>query len=71
MRLRILVGTAFLVVGLAVYGVIVMAVAVRLPPQPVLAFGFYALAGIAWVLPAGWLTRWMQQAAPFRQPPEG
>jgi hypothetical protein len=63
MRLRILVGTAALVLGLAAYGLVIAALAARLmPPSPVLAFVIYALAGIAWVGPAARLTRWMQRS---------
>jgi Protein of unknown function (DUF2842) len=69
MRLRILVGTIILLFGLALYGVLVMAVAARLPENAALAFGFYALAGVAWVVPASLLTRWMVRARPYRPPP--
>ena len=69
MRLRILFGTLALVAGLAVYGGVAMAIAARLPQSAVIAFGFYALAGIAWVPPASLIVRWMGRAAPFRPPP--
>ncbi len=69
MRLRILLGTLAMLVGLALYGLAVMAVAVRLlPAHWAVEMVFYALAGIAWVFPAARLTRWMQQAPPFRPP---
>lgn len=72
MRLRILVGTVLLVAGLAAYGLLVMAVAVRLLPSHwAVQGGFYAVMGIAWVWPAARLTRWMQDAAPHRPPPTG
>jgi hypothetical protein len=72
MRLRILIGTAVLVLGLAIYGVIVAAVTARLlSPGSLAAFAVYAVAGLVWVLPAARLARWMQAAAPFRPPPEG
>lgn len=69
MRLRILLGTVILVVGLAAYALAVIWVAARLLPErwPIEA-AFYALAGIAWIFPAARLTRWMQRAAPFRPP---
>lgn len=70
MRLRILFGTTVLVLGLAAYGLAVAVLAVRvLPRQPLLEIVFYAIAGIAWIAPAAWLTRWMQAAAPYRPPP--
>jgi hypothetical protein len=71
MRLRILVGTLGLLVGLVIYGALAMAIAARLPQNALLAFGFYAVAGIAWVAPASLLTRWMVHAAPYRPPPSG
>lgn len=69
MRLRILFGGVGLALGLALYAVLVMAVAARLPESAVLAFGFYAIAGVAWVAPASLVTRWMLRAAPYRPPP--
>lgn len=72
MRLRILIGSLGLVLGLAIYGLVVMALAVELLPRHwIVQAVFYAAAGIAWVWPAAWLTRWMQQAAPHRPPPAG
>jgi hypothetical protein len=72
MRLRILFGTLLLVLGLGLYALAVMAVATRLLPDHwALEMAFYALAGIAWIFPAAQLTRWMQQAPPFRPPPAG
>jgi hypothetical protein len=69
MRLRILLGSVVLVVGLALYALAVMAVAIRLlPDQWAAELAFYALAGVAWIFPAARLTRWMQQAGPFRPP---
>jgi hypothetical protein len=69
MRLRILLGSLLLIVGLALYALAVMVVAMRLlPDQVAIEFAFYALAGIAWIFPAARLTRWMQQAGPFRPP---
>lgn len=72
MRLRILGGSLLLAAGLALYGLLVMAAAVRwLPPHWAVQAAFYALAGMLWVWPAARLTRWMQQAPPFRPPPRG
>jgi uncharacterized RDD family membrane protein YckC len=62
MRFRVLAGTLILVFGLAAYALAVMSLAVRvLPDSLILETLFYAIAGIAWVLPAAKLTRWMQQ----------
>jgi hypothetical protein len=69
MRLRILLGGIGLTLGLALYAGLVMALAARLPDSGTLAFGFYAIAGVAWVAPASLVTRWMLRAAPYRPPP--
>jgi hypothetical protein len=69
MRLRILLGSLLLIVGLVLYALAVVVVAMRLLPDEVaLELAFYALAGIIWIFPAARLTRWMQQAGPFRPP---
>jgi hypothetical protein len=71
MRLRILLGTLLLVVALALYGLAVAGAARSLlPPDPLVAIGFYAVAGIVWIFPTARLIRWMQ-AAPDRRPPLG
>jgi hypothetical protein len=70
--LRILAGALMLVAGLALYGLAVMSLAVRvLPHSWLVEVPFYAVAGIAWVFPAARLTRWMQQVPPYRPPPGG
>jgi Protein of unknown function (DUF2842) len=70
MRLRILLGTVILIVGLALYAAAVAVIAHRLlPPRTLIDLAFYAVAGIVWILPAAWLTRWMNRAAPYRPPP--
>jgi hypothetical protein len=70
MRLRILLGTAILTLGLALYAAAAIVIARRFLPERILIdMAFYAAAGIAWIWPAARLTRWMQQAAPYRPPP--
>lgn len=69
MRLRILFGSIGLGVGLLVYVAAAMALAARLPDNAAVAFTFYAVAGIAWIAPAGLVTRWMLRAPPYRPPP--
>ena len=70
MRLRILAGTIFLILGLAIYAAIAVAIAhFFLPEQTLIDISFYALAGIIWIWPAAWLTRWMSRAAPYHPPP--
>jgi len=70
MRLRILAGTLMLIFGLAVYAAAIVVIARRyLPEQTAIDMIFYAVAGIAWILPAALLTRWMSRAAPYHPPP--
>jgi hypothetical protein len=69
MRLRILFGSLLLVAGLALYALAAMVLAAHLPDSAVLAFAYYAIAGVAWVAPASLVTRWMMRAAPYRPPP--
>ena len=58
--MRLALGTAALVVGLAFYSLVVMAMGGALLPESLVArTGFYALAGIAWVWPAARLTGWI------------
>lgn len=63
MRMRKLVGTVLLLVLVAVYALAVMVLAGVLLPEgsKVSELAFYAVAGLAWVLPAGLLVRWMQR----------
>lgn len=62
-RTRKLIGTAALLVFLAVYALAVMLVAVVLQVREskLLEIGFYAVGGLAWVVPAAWLVWWMQR----------
>ncbi|MGH6989031.1 MAG: DUF2842 domain-containing protein [Stellaceae bacterium] len=70
MRLRILFGTLILIVGLILYAAAIVVIARRwLPAQTAIDLGFYAVAGIVWIVPAAFLTRWMNAAAPHRPPP--
>ena len=63
MRTRKLVGTIVLMVFLAVYAFAAMLVAIVLQvsgnklAEPV----FYLVAGMAWVVPAAIIVRWMQK----------
>jgi len=63
-RTRKLVGTILLLVLIAVYSLIAMAVAVILQvnaSKPVELL-YYVIAGLLWVLPAGLIIKWMQKA---------
>ena len=63
LRTRKLVGTVALLVFLAVYAFLAMlvAVAIQVVGSKVGELLFLVVAGLAWVLPAGWLVRWMQK----------
>jgi hypothetical protein len=62
-RTRKLIGTVVLLVFLAGYALVVASVAsgriTSAPPLTQLAF--FLVGGLAWVLPAGLLIRWMQR----------
>jgi hypothetical protein len=69
MRLRILAGIVILILGLALYAALAVAIVTRLlPDRTLIDLAFYAAAGIAWIWPAARLTRWMNQAAPHHPP---
>jgi hypothetical protein len=62
-RTRKLIGTLVLLVFLAAYALVVASIASgRITTAPPLAqFTFFLVGGLAWVLPAGLLIRWMQR----------
>ena len=65
-RMRKLVGSIVLILFLIVYALIAMSIGSgriaesRHPAQAL----YYLIAGILWVLPAGFLVRWMQKPDP-------
>jgi uncharacterized protein DUF2842 len=63
MRTRKLIGTLVLLFFLAGYALVVASIASgRITTAPALAqFAFFLVGGLAWVLPAGILIRWMQR----------
>lgn len=63
MRMRKLVGTILLLVLVTVYALVAVVVAGAVLPgaNKAAELAFYAVAGLAWVLPAGLLIRWMQR----------
>ena len=65
-RTRKLVGTVLLLVVLIVYSLLVMLAAAAVLPAggKIVELIFYAVAGLAWVLPAGYLIKWMYGAPP-------
>ena len=63
LRIRKLIGTFALLALVIVWALIAMAIA-QFPPifgNPWVAFGYYAVAGLGWVLPAMPLIRWMSK----------
>jgi hypothetical protein len=69
--MRSLVGSMAILAGLALEAALIAHFAETLatlswPAQA----AFYALAGIAWVLPAAYLTRWMVRGSPPSRFPE-
>jgi hypothetical protein len=66
MRTRKLIGTILLLVLVTVYCLLVMVLAVTVVPQIGKTWEavFYAIAGLAWVPPAGLLISWMHKPDP-------
>jgi hypothetical protein len=62
-RARKLIGTLVLLAFLAVYALVIVSIgAGRITAAPPLAqLAFFFVAGLAWVVPAGLLIRWMQR----------
>jgi hypothetical protein len=64
MRMRKLVGTILLMLFLAAYAVVTTSVAVVLQVRNasgLVEVLFYVVAGLAWVIPAALLIRWMER----------
>lgn len=63
MRTRKLVGTILLVVFLTIYSLLAMMVAFALQvnASKLAEVAYYVIAGLAWVIPAGWIIWWMQK----------
>ena len=61
MRTKKFIGVFALLGIIAIYVILVMKAAVVVLPTagPVLELLFYAVAGMAWVLPVGYLIKWM------------
>lgn len=63
MRTRKLIGTVVLLIFLPIYVWLAAAVGMgRVTMAPAwVQFGFFLVAGLLWVIPAGILIRWMQR----------
>lgn len=68
-RTRKLLGTILLLVVLIIYSLVVMLAAASVLPGSgkIVELIFYAIAGVAWVLPAGYLIKWMYASPPEAQ----
>jgi len=64
MRTRKLVGTVVLLIFLAIYALLAMAAAVILQvnASKAVELAYYVVAGLAWVVPAGFIVSWMQRS---------
>jgi hypothetical protein len=63
LRTRKLIGAIALVAFLAVYalGAMMTAIVLQVNGSKTVELVYYIVAGLLWVLPAGWLIRWMQR----------
>ena len=61
--MRKLAGTVALLVFLSVYALLAMAAAIILQVNAtkVVELAYYIIAGLAWVIPAGAIVKWMQK----------
>jgi hypothetical protein len=62
-RTKKLIGAIVIVIWLPVYALLAMALAVRVLPHAHMAvqFLYYAVVGIAWILPIGFMLPWMSR----------
>ena len=63
-RQRKFAGTIALMVLIVIYALLALAVAIVLQVREAnkaVEFAYYVIAGLLWVLPAGWLISWMQR----------
>ena len=63
MRLRKLIGLFVLLLWIFVYTIFMVGLAMRILPEggKFLQLGFYAVAGLAWILPVRFLFQWMSR----------
>jgi fatty-acid desaturase len=63
-RTRKLIGTVAMIILIAVYALLALGVAVSLQvhnASKLAELVYYVVAGLLWVIPAGWLIKWMQK----------
>ncbi|MGA7118055.1 MAG: DUF2842 domain-containing protein [Hyphomicrobium sp.] len=64
-RTRKLVGAILLLIVIAIYSLLAMAAAIILQvneANKTMELIYYVTAGLLWVLPAGWIIKWMQKS---------
>jgi hypothetical protein len=63
LRIRKLVGTILLLVTLVAYSWIMTSIAITVLPQANkwIELVYYMVAGLAWVVPAGFIIHWMHR----------
>jgi hypothetical protein len=64
-RTRKLVGAILLLIVIAIYSLLAMAAAIILQvneANKTVELIYYVAAGLLWVLPAGWIIKWMQKS---------
>ena len=63
-RLRRLIGSIALIIGLALYALLVARLAgVLAPMHPLVELAFYAVFGLVWIFPVRSLLMWMRGPA--------
>lgn len=66
-RTRKLIGAVALLLFLAAYTILALAVAVVLQVNTTdkwIELAFYIIAGLIWVIPAAWIVSWMSRSSP-------
>lgn len=64
-RTRKLLGAILLLIVIAIYSLLAMAAAIILQvneANKTVELVYYVAAGLLWVLPAGWIIKWMQKS---------
>ena len=69
-RTKKLIGTIVTLIWLPIYALLAMAIGVRVLPHAsgIAQFLYYAIAGMAWIVPIGLMLPWMSRE-PVQQPP--
>ncbi|MBV9331175.1 MAG: DUF2842 domain-containing protein [Alphaproteobacteria bacterium] len=69
-RRKKLIGTLIILVWIPVYVFVAMRIAFAvLPTGGLIAFVFYPLAGMLWIVPIGLMFPWMNREPTVRRPP--